>query len=123
MRWLSLSAEYNFVVHYKPGPTNILADALSRRSAYVQSGRHAIEGITAVEVTAISPFCESIVSAYEADASCSEMIKYLRDPSDTVHRQLSPRSRARIDHYALDDSPVGLRRRSPGFPTRLRPAG
>ncbi|GMF50655.1 unnamed protein product [Phytophthora fragariaefolia] len=30
-RWLSFFAEYNFVVHYKPGKNNILADALSRR--------------------------------------------------------------------------------------------
>lgn len=33
-RWLSFFAEYNFVVHYKPGSTNIIADALSRRPDY-----------------------------------------------------------------------------------------
>ena len=33
-RWLSLSAEYNFEVKYKPGKQNALADALSRRSDY-----------------------------------------------------------------------------------------
>ncbi|KAE9296222.1 hypothetical protein PF008_g24063 [Phytophthora fragariae] len=29
-RWLSFFAEYNFIVHYKPGKNNTLADALSR---------------------------------------------------------------------------------------------
>uniref|UniRef100_A0AAV1UFD4 Reverse transcriptase RNase H-like domain-containing protein n=1 Tax=Peronospora matthiolae TaxID=2874970 RepID=A0AAV1UFD4_9STRA len=28
-RWLSFFSEYNFVVHYKPGKTNTLANALS----------------------------------------------------------------------------------------------
>lgn len=32
--WLSFFAEYNFVVHYKLGKNNILADALSRRPDY-----------------------------------------------------------------------------------------
>ncbi|KAE9046611.1 hypothetical protein PR002_g1561 [Phytophthora rubi] len=67
-RWLSLFSEYNFVVHYKPGKTNILTDALSRRPDYVQSGRHAIgdedddecavciaEEVAAVEVAAATP--------------------------------------------------------------------
>ncbi|GMF70097.1 unnamed protein product [Phytophthora fragariaefolia] len=34
VRWLSFFAEYNFVVHYKPGKNNILVDALSRRPDY-----------------------------------------------------------------------------------------
>ena len=33
-RWLSFFSEYSFVVHYKPGKTDILADALSRRPDY-----------------------------------------------------------------------------------------
>ena len=33
-RWLSFFSEYNFVVYYKPGKTNILADTLSRRPDY-----------------------------------------------------------------------------------------
>ncbi|KAG6609076.1 reverse transcriptase [Phytophthora cinnamomi] len=92
-RWLSLFSEYNFVVHYKPGKTNILADALSRRPDYVQSGRHAVGDedddecavcvageVAAVEVAVTSPLRDLITAAYESDAACSAMIKYLRDP-------------------------------------------
>ncbi|POM79633.1 Retrovirus Polyprotein, partial [Phytophthora palmivora] len=99
-RWLSLFSEYNVVVHYKPGKTNILA--LPRRPDYIQSGRHGVgdedddecaactaEDVTAVEITATSPLRNLISSAYEVDETCSEMIKYLRDPSDTARRRLS----------------------------------
>ncbi|OWZ09304.1 Retrotransposon Polyprotein [Phytophthora megakarya] len=36
-RWLSLFAEYNFVVHYKPSKANILADTLLLRPDYVHA--------------------------------------------------------------------------------------
>ncbi|KAG3059276.1 hypothetical protein PC121_g14023 [Phytophthora cactorum] len=118
-RWLSLFSEYNFVVHYKPGKSNILADALSRRPDYdprTQWGRHAVgddeddeecavclaEGVAAVEISATSPLRDAIDAAYEHDAACSEMIKYLRAPSDSARRRLSPRSRSRVDRYAVD---------------------
>ncbi|KAG2881778.1 hypothetical protein PC115_g22120 [Phytophthora cactorum] len=86
-RWLSLFSEYNFVVHYKLGKTNILADALSH--------------IAAVEVAATISLRASISVAYESDAACSE-IKYLRDLSDTARHRLSARSRAEVDRYGLD---------------------
>ncbi|KAG3120304.1 hypothetical protein PI125_g1221 [Phytophthora idaei] len=119
VRWLSLFTEYNFVVHYKPGKTNILAEAVSCRPDYdpcTQSGRHTIgddeydddcavcaaEEIAAVEVAAISPLRDGIAAAYESDEACSEMTRYLNAPSDTARRRLSSRSRARVDRYAMD---------------------
>ncbi|KAE9277489.1 hypothetical protein PF001_g25632 [Phytophthora fragariae] len=114
-RWLSLFSEYNFVVHYKPGKTNILADALSRRPDYVQSGRHAVgdedddecavcvaEEVAAVEVAATSPLRDLITNAYKDDPACSELIKFLRDPSDAGKRKLSPCSRSHVGRYSLD---------------------
>jgi hypothetical protein len=33
-RWLELIKDYNLQVHYHPGKTNVVADALSRKSHY-----------------------------------------------------------------------------------------
>ncbi|KAG3144597.1 hypothetical protein C6341_g18690 [Phytophthora cactorum] len=116
---VSLLSEYNFVVHYKPGKSNILADALSRRPDYdprTQWGCHAVgddeddeecavclaERVAAVETAATSPLRDAIAAAYEHDAACSDMVKYLRAPSDSARRRLSPRSRSRVDRYAMD---------------------
>ncbi|KAE9241489.1 hypothetical protein PF004_g7025 [Phytophthora fragariae] len=114
-RWLSLFSEYNFVVHYKPGKTNILTDALSRRPDYVQSGRHAIGDedddecavciageVAAVEVAAATPLRDLISAAFESDEVCSEMVQYLKDPSDTARRRVPTRSCARVDRYQLE---------------------
>ncbi|KAG3080887.1 hypothetical protein PI124_g19272 [Phytophthora idaei] len=44
----------------------------------------------------------AIAAAYDSDAACSEMIKFLGDWSDAARRRLSPRSRVRYGRYALD---------------------
>ncbi|GMF58972.1 unnamed protein product [Phytophthora fragariaefolia] len=86
-RWLSFFAEYNFIVHYKPGKNNILADALSRRPGYdprVVLGRQVIEdeddsdehcavcAASGINVTSVSPemdLRDEIAAAYADDAS------------------------------------------------------
>ncbi|KAE9025248.1 hypothetical protein PR001_g12478 [Phytophthora rubi] len=123
-RCLSLFSKYNFVVRYKPGKTNILADALSRRPDYVQSGRHAVgdedddecavcvaEEVAAVEVAASSPLRDLITNAYKEGPACSELIKFLRDPSDAGKRKLSPRSRSHVD--SLDGDTYCVDREDP----------
>ncbi|KAG2770273.1 hypothetical protein PC129_g10518 [Phytophthora cactorum] len=98
-RWLSIFSECDFVVHYKPGKTNILAVALSCRPGYdprTQWSCHAVgdesdddecavcvaEVVAAVTIAATSPLRDAIAAAYEHDAACSEMIKYLKTPSN-----------------------------------------
>lgn len=105
-RWLSFFAEYNFV-HYKPGKSNILADALPRRPDYdpradglqpsapeddedeygcaacVASGLHSIE------VRAQGSLREQIVTAYARDPFYADVIEYLREPAPTRLRRLS----------------------------------
>ncbi|GMF46122.1 unnamed protein product [Phytophthora fragariaefolia] len=84
-RWRSFFAEYNFVVHYKPGKNNILADALSRRPDYdpQRLTRHqdipdddddedccatcVTLGINATVSNPVLPLCQQIADAYEED--------------------------------------------------------
>ncbi|ETN09616.1 hypothetical protein PPTG_11944 [Phytophthora nicotianae INRA-310] len=108
--------------------TNILADALSRRPDYVQSGCHAVgdeddddcavcttDEVAAVEVAATTPLRDLITAAYESDASCSELVKYLREPSEAARRLTPPRIvvpldddlRARLIHEFHDTPSSG----------------
>lgn len=114
-RWISFFAEYNFVVHYKPGRTNILADALSRRPDYdTRSSEDAStaacrscssnqETVSAVAVRASSSVQEDIKRAYKDDEGCSEMLRYLDDPSDEKLQKLSPRVRSRIHRHSVHE--------------------
>ncbi|OWY99623.1 LOW QUALITY PROTEIN: Retrovirus Polyprotein, partial [Phytophthora megakarya] len=95
-RWLSFFAEYNFVVHYKPGKNNILADALSRRPDYdprnslghQQANDEDAEDACAMcvasvlNLTNVAPeliLRAEIANAYEYDTT-SKIMNYLRSP-------------------------------------------
>ncbi|KAF1332716.1 reverse transcriptase, partial [Globisporangium splendens] len=89
-RWFSFFAEYNFVVHYKPGKTNILADALSRRPDYdpktksedTDGACRLCEDVQAIAVQATTTVREEIVEGYKSDETCQDLLKYFKDPSD-----------------------------------------
>ncbi|KAE8990891.1 hypothetical protein PR001_g21372 [Phytophthora rubi] len=119
-RWLSFFAEYNFVVHYKPGKNDILADALSRRPDYdprTVLGRQVIDDededddhcavciASGINLTNVSPELDlrnEIVAAYADDAVYAGIVAYLRAPSDETLGALSRNTRNQIDRYHLD---------------------
>ncbi|CAI5701508.1 unnamed protein product [Peronospora effusa] len=116
-RWLSFISEYNFVVHYKPGKTNILADALSRRPDY--DPRTALSSqatddeedddrcamCVSLNLTRVTPepcLFDEIVAAYKGDSDYADIIEYLRAPSDAALGALSRTKRDHIHRYSLD---------------------
>ncbi|CAI5702799.1 unnamed protein product [Peronospora effusa] len=92
-RWLSFFSECNFVVHYKPGKTNILADALSRRPDY--------DTRTALSRQATDDEDDDDRS-YKGDSDYADIIEYLRAPSDAALGALSRTKRDHIHRYSLD---------------------
>ena len=107
-RWLSFFAEYNFVVHYKPGKLNILADALSRRPDYdsqsTENDNHeACRACTDANtiIRAESPLPQEISRAYEHDTDCKHLLAYLSAPSDSALKLLPSRLASRLHRYSI----------------------
>uniref|UniRef100_A0AAV1TSL1 Uncharacterized protein n=1 Tax=Peronospora matthiolae TaxID=2874970 RepID=A0AAV1TSL1_9STRA len=114
-QWLSFFSEINFVVHYKPGKTYILADALWQRPDYdprMALSRQAIDDddeddrcVTCVSLnlTQVTPelrLFDEIVAAYANDPVYADIMIYLRAPSDAALELFRERSVNTFDDTA-----------------------
>jgi len=90
-RWNELLQEYDFEIIYKPGKTNVVADALSRRSdLYLHS------------ITQVLPdqgILKIIKSQYSDDADFGEIYKILQDRNKPIPVNL----RNKIQRFRLEE--------------------
>ena len=90
-RWLETLQSVTYEVKYKPGKTNVVADALSR-----------IPSIN--NLSAISLDLEDLTSLYEKDSYFSPIWDTLLNPEDASEKQL-----ARAKHFKLQDNRIYLK--------------
>ncbi|KAG2870828.1 hypothetical protein PC114_g27201 [Phytophthora cactorum] len=100
-RWLSVFAEYDFRVEYKPGRLNIVVDALSRRPDYAvktaDANRIGVESVSAPSSSLIN----DVKAAYASDADAKQLLSYASAPSDETRRKLAPHLPARAHRYRV----------------------
>jgi transposase InsO family protein len=87
VRWLEQLAEFEFNIVYKPGKTNVVADALSRRADHRESAardadQHSLATLTTAELKVGVELLEEIRRAYANDAEC---VAALANPSASYY--------------------------------------
>ncbi|OWY94212.1 LOW QUALITY PROTEIN: reverse transcriptase [Phytophthora megakarya] len=115
-RWLSFSAEYNFIVHYKPDKNNILLTCcLAARATAHAVLLVALDvddeddcaccialGLNATVSTPVSPLRQQIAEAYDVDAFYADIITHLQDPSVHSLKKMTRPTRDHIASYQTD---------------------
>ena len=101
-RWLSLFAEYNVSVEYKPVRQNVVADALSRRPDFEPAAQPATGTTTVAVLKSSVPssiLLEDIRKAY--DPKMVRLMDHLSQPSLQYLKSLPPVDRSSTDRYTV----------------------
>jgi hypothetical protein len=77
-RWLEFLSQFDFEMHYKPGKSNVVADALSRRCDYNDTTVQ----VNAVSETIDSSLTKQLIEAQGKDELCQRILKQALRPTE-----------------------------------------
>ena len=93
-RWLDLLQSSNYTIKYRPGKTNVVADALSRK---VQ-----LKNISTINVELINK--QQMFEGYEKDKHFAPILEILQNPTP------KPKQLAQVKNYELKDKQIYLKK-------------
>ena len=87
-RWLELFKNYDCIIDYHPGKTNVVADALSRKTAAVMSFQHrkwrlVDDGAILAQLQAQLRLKKMIIDAQKNDIEMQKKVQMVRDGDKT----------------------------------------
>jgi hypothetical protein len=98
-RWMETLAEFDYTIEYKPGNTNSVADALSRRP---QDQDEPI--ITLLDIDSLSTSNkDAIRHAYKQDKDFKDIFQTLQNRERDPNTPISPNQTQRLKHFTLRD--------------------
>ncbi len=91
-RWSELLQQYNFVIEYKPGTTNVVADALSRRADHETTAPSTssmnLNQISSSSIISHENLLDQLRTAYETDEQCQRILK---DEEKSIEWKINPK--------------------------------
>ncbi|CAI5701232.1 unnamed protein product [Peronospora effusa] len=108
-RWLTFFSEFNFKVEYKPGKSNVLADALSRRPDFEERHQESVSRVKAqVESSTLaamqvyhvtSSMASDIKECYRQDEHCRLLLDHFGGRKVTLPSHL----KAKLNRFSYSD--------------------
>ncbi|OMO65975.1 reverse transcriptase [Corchorus capsularis] len=109
-RWLELIKDYDLVIDYHPGKTNVVTDALSRKSsttmARIKSYLPQLVGVCSMGANLIGGYQGTLLARFEVRPTLVDQIKELQEVDEKLSAELEKLYLGVPSEYSLRDDGV-----------------